>query len=205
MIINHEDPRFGIIQNIKRRFFALRNGDIAAVYRKAGAPHRIVFGLQLPQIKEIAQSVATDNEVACQLWNNTSTRESRLLAPMLVDAATLPHTIASQWATTVMSVEEADVLCHSLLRKTPYAMALARELLDSHTTLTLYTGVRLVRNLVYSNPRWGTEIVNQLLADGKLKPGSNLHRLALEIIEEADFLTAPTDNTDALQSPGEPD
>ena len=45
---------FNPLQNIKRRFFALRNGVIADTLRRAGSPFKIIFGLNLPQLAEIA-------------------------------------------------------------------------------------------------------------------------------------------------------
>ena len=42
------------MQIIKRRFFAMRNGIIADTLRKAGLDYRMIFGLNLPQVVEIA-------------------------------------------------------------------------------------------------------------------------------------------------------
>ena len=45
---------FNQIQLIKRRFFAMRNGIVADTIRKAGFDYRMIFGLNLPQLKDIA-------------------------------------------------------------------------------------------------------------------------------------------------------
>ena len=46
--------QYNQMQIIKRRFFAMRNGIIADTLRKAGLDYRMIFGLNLPQITDIA-------------------------------------------------------------------------------------------------------------------------------------------------------
>ena len=41
---------FNQTQEIKRRFFAMRNGIVADTIRKAGLQDKMIFGLNLPQI-----------------------------------------------------------------------------------------------------------------------------------------------------------
>ncbi len=64
------------MQQIKRRFFAMRNGVVADMLRRAGSPFHIIFGLNLPQIVEIASEIPeTQREaMADALWQNRSTR-----------------------------------------------------------------------------------------------------------------------------------
>ena len=47
--------QYNQMQIIKRRFFAMRNGIIADTLRKAGLDYRMIFGLNLPQITDIAR------------------------------------------------------------------------------------------------------------------------------------------------------
>ena len=83
MIFDKDDPDFGDMQNVKRRMFALRNGVVAEALRRGGCPYRIVFGLTLPQLDEVASVTPHTVTLAQMLWDNDSTRESRLLAPMI--------------------------------------------------------------------------------------------------------------------------
>ena len=43
------------IKEIKHSFLAFRNGIVSDTLRKAGMPYGIIFGLQLPQLAEIAR------------------------------------------------------------------------------------------------------------------------------------------------------
>ena len=75
---------FNKMQTVKRRMFAMRNGIIADSLRKAGSPFRMIFGLNLPQLDEIAADTGKDEELALMLFADRNNRESSLLAPMIM-------------------------------------------------------------------------------------------------------------------------
>lgn len=73
------------MREIKQQFMAYRNGVIADTLRQAGWPHKVIFGLNLPQLTEIARSLPSpDIDLALKLWADREVRESRLLAPFLL-------------------------------------------------------------------------------------------------------------------------
>lgn len=133
------------LREVKQRFFTFRNGLLADMLRKqCQTPHKLVFGLNLPQIKAIAAEAGKDSALAAELWRDSGCRESRLLAPMLAS----PTDHALQWLREVVSVEEADVVCHSLLRRCPGAVAAAVAASESEEPLTRYCALRLLMNLM---------------------------------------------------------
>ena len=134
------------MRQVKRRFFAMRNGITADHLRRSGMGYRIIFGLNLPQIAEIAADFSPDDELADALWANSTTRESRLMAPMLYDHADIIIDKALAMASQTAEIEEADVLCHRLLRHLPFAHSLPSMLLADNTgrALTRYAGLRLI-------------------------------------------------------------
>lgn len=71
------------LQSIKKDFFVFRNGIVADTLRKAGMPHKVIFGLQIPQIAAIAKDLTPSSELAEALWNDSEVRESRILATYL--------------------------------------------------------------------------------------------------------------------------
>ncbi len=137
---------FNTLQSIKRRFFAMRNGVIADTMRRAGDSHRIIFGLNLPQIAEIARDHYGDTALAAQLWENRTTRESRLAAPMLYPPAQMPMQLAKEWAADACGNEETDILCHKLLRRLPGALMLLDDLVKEQGAT--YLTMRLALNLL---------------------------------------------------------
>lgn len=177
-------PEFNAMQKVKRRFFAMRNGDLAQQMRERGASYRINFGLNLPQVSEIARdflSGGVENRrfepgfdmagFARRLRDNVSTRESMLIAPMLFPVEELTMDEAVGWVRNVASPEVADVLCLKLLRNWCGAEKLARGLLSDEIPLSRYCALRLVLNLLQA---------------GKLTPAG-----ALEILESANVSESP--------------
>lgn len=183
MDLSQNDPRFSDFQNVKRRFFALRNGIIADTLRRAGDPHTIIFGLTLPQLREVAEATGKDDALAALLWQNESTRESRLLAPMLMDAGNVTAEAAERMVESVICPEEADILCHRLLRHTPSAISMIDRFKDSEKPLQRYTALRLMFNLVSTNPLKAKELA---IAEAERKDPLTARTAAL-LADEADF------------------
>ncbi|MCM1290397.1 MAG: DNA alkylation repair protein [Prevotella sp.] len=102
-----------------KEFFALRNGILADAVRKAGCPCARIFGLNVPQIAEIAKMYGYDNNLAYQLWDEKDCRESRLLACYLFDPQSTNMVEALRIAEDIQSVEEADMLSFRLLKRIP--------------------------------------------------------------------------------------
>ncbi|MCM1067630.1 MAG: DNA alkylation repair protein [Muribaculaceae bacterium] len=173
-------PTYSPMQTVKRHFFAMRNGVIADTLRKAGSPFRVIFGLNLPQIVEIARLTGPSQELAEALWANSGTRESMLMAPMIAERESFTKADALRWIDTIPTAEVADILCQRLLRSMPYAWELAEELAaDSEKHMNQYTGMRLAFNLVSTDPAHALELT-QRYPDAPL---------AAALAEEAKFLT----------------
>lgn len=163
-MIQERTPSFSLMQAVKRRFFAMRNGDLAAQMAKGGITYRINFGLNLPQISDIARAalsgalpdnshIPDDDErraLARLLWENTTTRESRLIAPMLLTPADLDADGVLAMLAGTGTTEEADVLCHKLLRNHPDAAKIAAALATApeSTDIQRYAALRLMMNLL---------------------------------------------------------
>lgn len=173
------------MQTIKRRFFAMRNGIIADVLRRGGSPFRIIFGLNLPQIVEIAAETEPSADLACRLWANTTTRESMLAAPMIFPREDFDLAMARRWCAGIPTPEVADVLCHRLLRHRPFAAGLADELLaPDNTDISRYTGLRLYFNIVSTHTARALEAARTEAT----RHCPLTERMAAMLIEEAEFI-----------------
>lgn len=176
---------FSEMQLLKRRLFAMRNGVVADTLRRAGCPHRIIFGLNLPQLTEIAAEIEPSEELSEQLRADTALRESALLAPMLYPIDRLTYEKAREMALTAVWHEDADILCFKLLRNAPFAARLADELCKApdEAPLARYTGLRLFFNIVSKYPADALAAARAELA--RPQPISTL---AAMLAEEAEFL-----------------
>ncbi len=161
-----EESKFNAMQSVKRQMFAMRNGVIADTLRKAGSPFKIIFGVNLPQLVDIANTVVQDRELAEKLWANSTTRESMLIAPMLMPKEAFTIDDAHRWIESVPVREVADILCHRLLRHEPYARDLAIELIGDEDAIRHYTGLRLMCNIANLYPEMAKEIGEQEIASG---------------------------------------
>lgn len=116
-----------ILKEIKQEFLAFRNGIVADTLRKAGLPFKVIFGLQLPQLRMIATNltkrIADPQQrkvLAETLIADVNVRESRILGYALMPAELLSEPDALSLCDGILSREEADLLPFLLLRYTPY-------------------------------------------------------------------------------------
>lgn len=184
MKIDTDSPSFNEMQVVKRHFFALRNGVIADTLRKAGSPFKIIFGLNLPQLVEVAEQTPKNADLALRLWENNSTRESMLLAPMIYPRDEFDISTAIRWIESIPTMEVADILCHRLLRHQDYALSLAlKSFADGEkNSMKRYVGLRLMMNLVSKDAKLAKQIAQQALDDG------DYESLAKMLLEEAEFI-----------------
>lgn len=134
---------------IRRRFFAMRNGIVADALRKAGDPHKMIFGLQLPQLREIAEATGRDNhDLGLYLWKEDSgSREARLLACWIIPAGSLSQAEWESMAESVCTREEADMLAFRILRYKEDTGTILRFCDASERSETRYLAQALRRNL----------------------------------------------------------
>ena len=141
-----------VLPLIRKEFYAFRNGMIADSLRKGGLEQKNIFGLQLPQIKEIAERFrpATADEAASlarSLWSDRGCREARLLACHLMPPASMGRDEAAQWAADAATREEADILAFRLIRHLGCAAETADLLEASENPLHRYTSIAIRRFL----------------------------------------------------------
>lgn len=115
------------LQSIKKDFFVFRNGIVADTLRKAGMPHKVIFGLQIPQIAAIAKDLTPSSELAEALWNDSEVRESRILAIYLFPVDEMSLEKAFRLLGSVRTPEESDMLAFRLLKRLPFASEILKE------------------------------------------------------------------------------
>lgn len=115
------------LQSIKKDFFVFRNGIVADTLRKAGMPHKVIFGLQIPQIAAIAKDLTPSSELAEALWNDSEVRESRILATYLLPVDEMSLEKATWLLGSVRTPEESDMLAFRLLKRLPFASEILKE------------------------------------------------------------------------------
>lgn len=171
------------MQQLKRRLYAMRNGAVAESLRKGGCPHRLVWGVNLPQLSEIARDFGPDRDLAEQLRADADLRESRLLAPMVFPVDDLTEDYAAAWLAEARWAEDVDILCFKLLRRAPFAASLAEKVSIAPEPLNRYAGLRLYFNIVSTHPAEALAA-----AERELRRPDALSTLASMLAEEAKFM-----------------
>lgn len=176
------------LRTLRQNIYVMRNGILADSLRQNGCPYRLIFGLNLPQLTEIATQTGRRADLALELWRDTSLREAALMAPMLYPPEELTLDFARERAAAVRWTEDADILCFKLLRYAPFASRLAEELCTAEAPLSRYTGLRLYFCIVAQHP---TEALKA--AEREIARPEPLSTLAAMLRQEAEFiLESPT-------------
>lgn len=177
---------FNEMQTVKRRMYAMRNGIVADSLRKGGSPFRMIFGVNIPQLAEIAEETGKNATLAAELYADRSTRESMLIAPMLYPADEMTPELAMEWLRLSPTPEVTDILCHKLLRKLPFAAEIAEKCLESdNSDMMRYAGVRLLWNLLPSP----ASMMRPLAVKEAERNCPLTKRVAQTLVEEIDFLS----------------
>lgn len=179
------------LREIRREFFAYRNGIVADKLRHAGDPHSIIMGCLLADVMTITRNTrdalsdtAQLQALAQELWNDTNSRECRLAAPMLYPAQLMTAATALDWCHSVETTEVADNLCHKLLRHLPEADGLVRKLIAQDEPLAKYTGYRLLLNLLLSYKIKATPQLQAIVEAEAAQAQGPLTALLNDVLEE---------------------
>lgn len=105
-----------VLKDIKQDFFRFRNGMVAQQLKNLYPAGTLIYGLNVPQFVELSQKYPKDKEIGLSLWNDKSSRESRLLALYILPPQELSIKIVQQMILEVRSSEEAEFLAFKILR-----------------------------------------------------------------------------------------
>ena len=126
---------------------AAMNGILSAKMREAGAPYKLVFGVELPRLQNIANEFQPSRSLAQQLWNE-NIRECKLLATMLMPPEEFLPEVADIWADEIPTAEVAQILCMQLLCKDPWCATVAFEWIASPAPMRQLCGFLCIARLL---------------------------------------------------------
>ena len=134
------------IRQIKAQLRLFMNGVLSQSLREKGLQYRLIFGVELPRLKEIAAGYEPNHDLAQALWKE-DIRECKILAACLQTTDTFDPELADYWMESVHNTELADYLCMLLFRRLPYASQKAFQWIASTERMEQYTGFRLIAHL----------------------------------------------------------
>lgn len=135
--------------NIKKDFFRMRNGVVADSLKKLYPSGKVIFGLNVPQLAQLAKIYPRSLSLGMKLWEDKGCRESRLLSLYIIPPSELDKETALKMIRDVESREEAEFLPFRLLRNLSYAKDLVDALTASEIKgeMPLYCLEMLKKNL----------------------------------------------------------
>lgn len=153
------------VRQIKAQLRLFMNGVLSQSLREKGLKYRLIFGVELPRLKEIAAGYEQNHDLAQALWKE-DIRECKILAAYLQPTDSFDPELADFWMESVHSTELADYLCMALFRRLPYASQKAFQWMASDNRMEVYTGFRLMSHLfailgTEMNERSRNEFVDQ--------------------------------------------
>ena len=156
------------IREIKGKLRLFMNGVISQSLREKGLKYRLIFGVELPRLKEIAAGYEPNHELAQALWKE-DIRECKILAAYLQPVESFYPEIADIWVEQIHNSEMADYVCMALFRRLPYASQKAFQWIASGERMPMYIGFRLMTHLFATlgtemNERSRDEFIDQAQA-----------------------------------------
>lgn len=126
-----------LVKQIKRSFRLYMNGVVAASMRQKGLDYKINWGISQIELRSIAAPYAGNRALAEALWADTSVRECRLLATLIMPAREMGLSKAIEWARGIDNVELAEAAAFNLFQHMPAAAQLAIRMLAGGTFVRL--------------------------------------------------------------------
>lgn len=158
------------LRALKQEFRSLMNGPVSQTLRQHGLAYKVIFGVEVPRLKELSETMPKSHELAQALWKE-DIRECRLLAPMLQPVETFWPEIADIWVDSMRYNEEAEICSLHLFQHLPYASEAAFAWIAADTTWRQVCGyltlARLFMRRMEPNARATEEFLDQ--AEAALK------------------------------------
>ena len=122
------------------------NGVVAASMREKGLQYRVIWGVSIQHLQEMAAEVGEDYALACQLWQE-DIRECKILATLVMPRHEMQEELARQWIDSLTTQEMAEWLAFNLLRHLPFAKEVAEYAIGSGGRLQEICGRNILRRI----------------------------------------------------------
>lgn len=123
------------------------NGVASTSMRQQGLAYKVNFGLNIQQIKDLAQVYQQSAELATELWKE-NTRELKILATLLYPASEFTIEIANKWVAEIPNQEIREQVCFNLFQNLPFAGQIVTEWSNSKNQSIRATGYWLSARLL---------------------------------------------------------
>jgi len=128
---------------IKSIVMHMANGEVADNLRRAGITYKVIFGVTVPELKEIALPYKGDHDLALELYGE-DVREFKILASVIADPQRLTGEQIDTWASDFTNPEIVEQVCGNLFWKSEYALSRSIEWCLSTDELMRKAGLLII-------------------------------------------------------------
>ena len=154
------------VKDIKQSFRLMMDGKTAQSMRDKGVEYKLNWGASIPMLKEKAEEIGKDYDVAIELWK-ADVRECKILATMVMPADRILPEVVDIWMEQIRSQEIAEQAAFNLYQYLPYAPEKAYQWIAFDKELYQLCGfhilTRLFMNKQEPNERGINEFIDQAL------------------------------------------
>jgi len=154
------------IKEIKLSFRLMMDGKVAQSMREKGLDYHLNWGATLPRLKEKADEIGKNYDLAIALWKE-NVRECKILATMIMPNEQMLPEVADIWMEQTPTIEIAEQAAFNLYQHLPYAADMAYRWLTSENDQTQMCGYHILTRLFMQkqdpNERGINEFIDQAL------------------------------------------
>lgn len=155
------------VKEIKQSFRLMMDGAVSQSMRSKGAAYSLNWGVTLPRLREKAQEIGIDYDLAIALWKE-NVRECKILATMLMPPDKVLPEVIDIWMEQTDSQEIAEQAAFNLYQHLPFAADKAYTWMASNKPLYQLCGFhimsRLFMRFMEPNERGINEFIDQAQA-----------------------------------------
>lgn len=156
-----------IVGEIKRSFRLRMNGIVSASMRQKGVQGYLNWGIQFPELRQMAQSYDQDYDLAIALWKE-NVRECKILATLLMPRRVMSHDMVSLWMEQTETLEIGEYATYNVFQYVDNASIFAYLWMSSSRQLEQVCGFNLISCLfkqgAMPSERDINEFIDQALA-----------------------------------------
>ena len=154
------------VKEIKQSFRQIMDGAIAASMRSKGIDYKLNWGASLLHLKEKAEELGMNYELAIALWKE-NVRECKILATMIMPADEVLPDVIDIWMEQTPTQEIAEQAAFNLYQYLPYAPVKAYTWMASQNPLYQLCGFHIITRLFMNgqepNERGINEFIDQAI------------------------------------------
>ena len=134
------------VKLIKQSFRQMMDGVVSKSMREKGLEYKLNWGATLPRLKEKADEIGKDYDLAIALWKE-DVRECKILATMVMPADKVLPDVVEIWMEQTVSQEVAEQAAFNLYQHLPYAPQKAYEWIATDKPLYQLCGFHILSRL----------------------------------------------------------